>query len=392
MPGGILRTGVSLRDVPLPLLLLAIGYVGTSQATNNQADWARPDDPLAYVLVTVAALALVLRRRSPGLTLVLCGTAVAGYVMLGYAFGPILFTVPFATYQIGLCWPLRRAVQAGLLFATILCATSLAHFMRTTTDAGLTALLSWTLAWLAAITTPLAVGAAVGTRRASLADVRLEQARRAVSEERLRSAQEVHDVVGHGLAAITMQEGVALHVLDREPGKARESLEAIRATSREALEGLRAELAWLRDPDLPAAPRLSVPGLADVGVLVDRIRAGGLRVSVSMGPLRGVPPEVDAAGYRILQESLTNVLRHAGTTSARVLVTRDGDRLRLEVTDRGPADRQHHTAAFTEGSGLRGMRSRAEALGGTLTAGPRPGGGFTVVAELPIPTLAGSAT
>jgi signal transduction histidine kinase len=158
----------------------------------------------------------------------------------------------------------------------------------------------------------------------------------------------------------------------------------VRSTSRESLESLRAELDALRSPDAVGARR-PAPGLDDVGRLAERVSAGGVAVDVDIDPgLRAVPPAVDAVAYRILQESLTNVLRHAGAATARVRVRDEGGLLLLDVTDTG---RGATSAGLGDGAGtgIRGMRAQAETLGGTLDAGPRPGGGFAVTARLPLP-------
>jgi signal transduction histidine kinase len=193
-------------------------------------------------------------------------------------------------------------------------------------------------------------------------------------------AQDLHDGVGHGLAVIAMQAGVALHVLDEDPVAARRSLEAIRETSRESLDALREELVRLSPVSGEAAPRTPRNGLADLETLADRVRAGGVHVVLdgSAGP---VPAAVDAVAYAVVQEALTNVLRHADATTAQVQLRRDGDRLEISVTDDGREASDHGGGA---GLGIPGMRSRVEALGGTLEAGPRPGNGFAVRAVLPI--------
>ncbi|HJU98326.1 MAG TPA: sensor histidine kinase, partial [Jiangellaceae bacterium] len=232
-------------------------------------------------------------------------------------------------------------------------------------------------------------GAAVRVRRQSDADVRAAAARRAVSEERLRMAQELHDSVGHELAVIAMQAGVALHVLDRDPLRVREALEAIRATSRVSLDGLRAELDLLRTPLGESAPRRPAAGLADLDVLAERIRAGGVDVETRIDAGGGLPPEIDVAVYRILQESLTNVLRHSGGKVAQVRVDRENGHLVVRVVDDGPG-RADATLPPGAGAGIPGMRARAEELGGTFDAGPRPGGGFVVTARLPVPSGPGS--
>ena len=163
-------------------------------------------------------------------------------------------------------------------------------------------------------------------------------------------------------------------------------MQAVRSTSRESLESLRAELDALRSPQAVGARR-PAPGLDDVGRLAERVRAGGVAVDVDIDPgLRAVPPAVDSVAYRILQESLTNVLRHAGAATARIRVRDEGGLLLLDVTDTGRgAPAAGPGIGDGTGTGIRGMRAQAETLGGTLDAGPRPSGGFAVTARLPLP-------
>jgi signal transduction histidine kinase len=213
--------------------------------------------------------------------------------------------------------------------------------------------------------------------RVSLAE---QETLRRVAEERLRIAREVHDVVGHGLATITLRAGVADRVADRDPAEVRAALRAIRHVSRESLAELSALLGVLRadgeaerapTPDLGALPRL-VDGLREAGMNVElRIDANG------GGP---VPEVVGAAGYRIVQEALTNVARHAGpNAAAQVRLSRHDGVVEIEVRDDGVGG----PAQLRTGGGLTGMRERAAAVGGRLEAGDAPGGGFRVWASLP---------
>ena len=190
-------------------------------------------------------------------------------------------------------------------------------------------------------------------------------------------AQDLHDGVGHGLAVIAMQAGVALHVLERDPAKARDSLLAIRETSRESLESLRAELSRLATE--PGGAQRSVRnGLADLPVLVNRVRAGGLDVDLRSTDVV-VTEEAGAAAYLVVQEALTNVLRHSGASSARVEVTETAGSLVVIVVDDGQG------GDVREGLGIGSMRSRVEGLGGRLAVG-RTTGGFEVRAEIPVGT------
>ena len=194
-------------------------------------------------------------------------------------------------------------------------------------------------------------------------------------------AQDLHDGVGHGLAVIAMQAGAALHVLDKDPARARENLEAIRATSKESLDALRAELARMSGA---AGPRRPAPGLDDLDGLLDRVRGGGLVVDRS-GSVDGVPESVGRTAYAVVQESLTNVLRHAQATRALVSFERRDGALVVTVRDDGRGGGpggQDGQDGQDGGMGISGMRSRVEALGGTLEAGPGPSG-FRVRAVLP---------
>jgi signal transduction histidine kinase len=205
-----------------------------------------------------------------------------------------------------------------------------------------------------------------------------EEARRRAGEERMRIARELHDVLAHNISLINVQAGVALHLMDEQPGQSRTALQAIKQASNDALGELRSVLDVLRQGE-EQPPRSPATGLAQLGSLVAGVQATGLEVRTRVeGVPRPLPAGTDLAAFRIVQESLTNVTRHAGPATATVLV-RYGDReLTVQVDDdgRGPG-------ASGPGNGIRGMRERVAALDGELTAGPRPGGGFRVEAHLP---------
>jgi signal transduction histidine kinase len=352
----------------VPLLVVCLG--GTRPAGANQDNLPHA---LGYVLVSVAALSLLLRRRAPLAGVTIGAAATAVYFATGEPYGPILFVGPLWAWCLAATMPLRRAVPWLVGYVVALLAAAGPGHVR---ENGWGALLVWTAAMVAAVAAGAAVGFALAARARSEDAARAEIARRAVSEERLAMAQDVHDGVGHSLAVIAMQAGVAAHVLDRDPARARELMATVAATSREALDGLRADLERMRSPGDDAARR-PAPGIADLPVLLDRMRDGGLRLSVSLPADAAVPPEVGAVAYRIVQESLTNVLRHAGTGEASVRVCVDGA-VQVEVADRGRGP-----GGGEGGSGIAGMRRRAESVGGRLSAGPREGGGFLVRAELP---------
>ena len=242
---------------------------------------------------------------------------------------------------------------------------------------------------------PLLLGAAVRDRRAYLAALvdraetaertRDEEARRRVGEERLRIARDVHDVVAHAMVAINVQAGVGAHLLDRDPEQARRTLQDIEKVSGEALSDLRSTLGMLREDatENDGAPVRPAQGLRELDELGESLRTAGIEVDLDVDPATAtLPASVTSTGYRIVQEALTNVVRHAGGSHARVRVTRGDDALVIEVDDDG-GDAGRRRAPPGAGQGVRGMRERAQAAGGTLEAGPQAGGGWRVVATLP---------
>ncbi len=345
------------QDVVLTVALLFFGLVGTRFAARLQD--GVPLDVFAYLLITLAAAGLLLRSIRPLWTFGFAVVSIAVYLALGYPFGPILLTGVASMYAVARYASVQAAFVCGLLY-------TLAVFPAFRTES-LTSWITWSAGW---IFLPAAAGVLIGLRQRSTMDAR----EHAVVSERLRLAQEVHDVVGHGLSVIAMQAGVALYVLDKDPAKARASLEAIRDTSKEALDGLRSELDTLRG-SAPLRPSIS---LADLPALASRMREAGLEVSVEVDGV-AVPEHYELAAYRIIQESLTNVLRHSSpgvTASVRVYTTSSS--LIVEVADTGTPGR------YVEGHGITGMRARAEALGGTLEVDANDG--FKVIARIPLPS------
>jgi signal transduction histidine kinase len=240
-----------------------------------------------------------------------------------------------------------------------------------------------TAAWLTTIMVVAEVAKARRERLLAARETQQEQSRRQVSEERLRIAREVHDVLAHHVSLINVQSGVALHVLDQQPEQAREALTAIKQSSKEVLVELRNILGVLRDVDrADGPPREPVASLDQLDGLLERMRGAGLAVRLEVeGERRAVPTGVDTAALRIVQESLTNTYRHAGPSEATVRLSYRPDELGVSVEDDGRGAGSTFDAGG--GHGLAGMRQRAEALNGTFDAGPRPGGGFRVAATLP---------
>jgi signal transduction histidine kinase len=211
---------------------------------------------------------------------------------------------------------------------------------------------------------------------------REEEARSRVDAERLRIAREVHDTVAHAIVIINIQAGVTAYLLDKRPEGAREALETIEQTSAQALREMRAVLGVLRDSDNGRAPH---PGLVHVDELAALAREAGLDVTLEVPPATApLPSAVDHTAYRIVQESITNVIRHVGPTRVTVALDYGTDALEVRVTDEGAPDGVVHRGSAEPGRGIVGMRERCGLLGGELSAGPRPGGGFEVKARLPL--------
>jgi signal transduction histidine kinase len=226
---------------------------------------------------------------------------------------------------------------------------------------------------------------AVQAERARHEAERAQQAvaQQRVAEERLQIARELHDVLAHTVAVINIQAGVAAHVLDQQPEQAREALGHIKSASRTTLQELRALVGVLRESDGPA-PRAPAPGLDALDTLVATVRDAGLSVELEVSGRNGsLPATVDVAAYRILQEALTNVIKHAGPAPVQVSIQQENGRLKLSVVNGG--DQQGNGHGEGTGHGIAGMRERVAALGGSLVAGPLPEGGFRVSAALPIP-------
>ena len=356
--------------------LLAAALAGIGLAWSDEAGRWQPLalhlDPLGYALVVAAALPIVVRRVWPMATLVTTVVATSAYLIIGYPYGPVFLSLIVVVYTAAVLLPSKQARAAGGIALAGMVAHVIARIVGPEGAAALVGLLP-AVAWVIA---PLAVGLGVRVGRDSIARERADELRRHAYEERLRIAQEVHDVVGHGLAAINMQAEIALHVLPKRPEHAETALEAISRTSKQALDELRATLAILRQ-DGETSMRLS---LARIDELVARVEGAGVPVTVTVkGARRSLPDDVDLAGYRIVQEALTNVLRHAGGAPATVQVAYQPQTVTIEVTDAGAEPAGNNS----DGHGIAGMRERVSALGGQFEAGPNERTGFRVYACLP---------
>jgi signal transduction histidine kinase len=362
-----------LFDVLLAVVLGAAAVVGTIGSGHWQPD-RKPLDAIGVALLVVDAGALAARRRRPLLVLGVVTVMTSAFLLLGYPYGPALFPLVVATYTVAT----RESVGRSLVACAFALVGLLADSFRLV-GSGTFGRLVMVLPWAGWLLVPWGVGTVVRFVRRD----REEASRARVYAERMRIAREVHDVVAHGLAAINMQAQIALHVLDRRPAQARVALGVISQSSHDALDELRATLAMFRAPTDDSDGRQPSATLAQLDQLVSRLTGGGLQVTFEViGERPEVPSTVDLAGYRIVQESLTNVLRHAGPAHATVRVTYQPDAVVVEVVDDGSA--RPGLLPRPGGHGIAGMVERANALGGSLEAGPRPEGGFRVHARLPM--------
>jgi signal transduction histidine kinase len=344
---------------------------------------ASPLDAVAYAEIAGSGLVLTLRRLLPLLTYAATVLLTCLFLLGGHQAGAVWLASLAALLNLVAVLPLLRWSAAALAGTVLLGVTYIG-----TGGSPLVAAL-WAGAWLF-IAALFAAGLLVRRRfiveaqaRAELAQrTRDERALRRMAEERLNIAREMHDVVGHSLAVISLQAGVAEHLLDSRPEEVRKAVAAIRKVSREALSELRAELATLRGEGAPAERR-PAPDLRALPNLIAAMRDAGLDVELDLdGDEQPVPEIVAAAAYRIAQESLTNVARHGGAGAhAKVRVHVEGGQLEVEVSDDGRG-----AASAPSGAGIEGMRERVRALGGRFTAGNRPQGGFQVRASIPSPS------
>ncbi|MFC7243845.1 sensor histidine kinase [Catellatospora aurea] len=355
-------------------LVVGVLVIGCSFPTQSEQPDRLRLDTTALALLALGALALVVRRRWAVLACTVTFAVVTVFIGAGYPYGPLFLYVMITVYSLaawrGTGWSVTVTSVLVVLYVW------LSAWVEKEPD-GVLFNLATTTFWLA---TPLIAGIAVRVRRHSLEQSAIEERRRHAYEERLRMAQEVHDVVGHSLAVISMNAGAALHVLSRSPDTApqvEESLRAIRQAGTAALDELRVTLSAFTGvcpaPERPAAGLGLLPELA-AATTSDRLT---VRLTVH-GTARPLRHAVDLAGYRIAQEALTNVLRHAAARRATVEVTYGPHEVALTVTDDGRGG-----TPLPGGSGLDSMRERARALHGALDAGPLPGGGFEVRAVLP---------
>jgi MYXO-CTERM domain-containing protein len=379
VPGRVPRLSPRLTDL---LLAVATALVAVASVTVSGEPDSRSPDVLAFGLAASLGGILLLRRRWPMAVLVCSVALLQAYHVLGYpAIGMTVLAVAFYTVAV------RGHMGWGVAVGVAVLAQEFLWRALFDPEPLLEVAVSglWPTTMIVAV---LLLGDTVRSRRALAVETaerlaaaereREREAERRVAEERLRISRELHDVVAHTVTAIGVQARVLADSIDEHPDHARAALDAIRTAIGEAMSQLRATVGVLRrDRDEPLAP---IPSLAGLGGLIE---AAGGDVSVSTrvdGEPRPLPPTVDLTAYRIIQESLTNVVRHANATEAAVTLCYRPDVLVVEVTDNGDG----RSGASTGGHGLVGMAERARAIDGRLVAESGAQGGFRVVARLPI--------
>ncbi|WP_329069050.1 sensor histidine kinase [Streptomyces sp. NBC_01429] len=369
----------------------------------------RTPDPVSVLLMVLSGAALVFRRRAPMPVLFCTAGLTLLELLLAQPPAPLVLSAVIALYTVGSRTDRPTTWRVGVATMSVLTAVAMILSPGPWYAQENLSIFAWTGMASAA-------GDAVRSRRAFVGAIREraeraertreEEARRRVAEERLRIARDLHDVVAHHIALVNVQAGVASHVMDKRPDQAKEALAHVREAGRSALSELRATVGLLRQSGDPAAPTEPAPGLAHLDRLLDTFRNAGLPVEFAMNGrahAQRLPAAADLAAYRIIQEALTNVRKHGGPTArAEVSVVHLGATVEITVLDNGggtgapvngtdtgadtDADPGHPDPGEPDGGGhgLIGMRERVTALGGTLTAAPRYGGGFRTQAILPV--------
>ncbi|MEV3982735.1 sensor histidine kinase [Nonomuraea sp. NPDC049758] len=407
---------VSLR-LPLPAqeallaLLITVMQVQGTIVRNADEVVQRPLADLGhlgYVLLIVSGVVIAFRRRWPVPVFVTTALTSLVYYGLDFPDGPSALALVVALYTLAAFGDGRRSLVIAGVGTSVLAI----GWLVAAADIEPRVAIGWVYFRIGASVMSAALGesfrsrqviAAEAQERADLAErTREEEARARVDAERLRIAREVHDTVAHAIAIINVQSGVTAHVLDKRPEVAREALRVIEQTSSRALREMRAILGVLRDDggDDNSNGRVPYPGLGQIDELAAKAREAGLDIKVKeTSPAVPLPSAVGSAAFRILQESITNVVRHVGPTRVTVALNPGVEVLEIRVTDEGRRTATDHDSAdprpagrhasgtgssATSGRGIVGMRERCRLLGGELDAGPIPGGGFEVKARLPL--------
>ncbi|HLM90108.1 MAG TPA: sensor histidine kinase [Streptosporangiaceae bacterium] len=366
--------------------LMAGQFIGTRHLLPGQ----HPTTVLTWLLAILIVAPILTHRRFPRVSVAVCLTAVAVYALGRYVAYPGL-AIFVLTFDIALHSKERIALatlfaSAAVIWVSVSLQPGTVAVFATYVESELGILVAWLIG--RNLRHRRARWAELQSRAERLEREREEEARRAVTEERLRIARELHDAIAHSMSVIAVQSAVGNHVMDTQPAEARQALAAIEATSRSALTEMRRLLGVLRQEGEPRGSLVPAPGLSDLASLVGQVQDAGLRVWINVDGQRGqVPPGIDLSAYRIIQEALTNVIKHAAASCANVTVSYRPDSVTVEITDQGPrvpGAPQVPPARAGSGHGIIGMRERVAVFGGEFAAGPRPDGGFRVRACFPI--------
>jgi signal transduction histidine kinase len=386
------RIPVLAQDALLAAFITVMQVQGT--VTREHATVARPLTDfgnLGYVLLILSGVVVVGRRRWPVQVFIATAVASLVYYALDFPDGPGWLGLFVALYTLTAYGDGRRSLMTAGVGIAVLSVVWLVF----AADIEPREAIGWVFFRIGASVMSAALGESVRSRRVIAAEAqeraewaertREEEARARVDAERLRIAREVHDTVAHVIAIINVQAGVTAHVLDKRPEGVRETLVAIEQTSSQALREMRAILGVLRDTNDGRMPH---PGLEQIDELTTKARDAGLDIKLeATAPAQPLPSAVGSAAYRILQEAITNVIRHVGPTRVTVALDYGVDALEIRVTDEGrahPAGSAQDPNGDRVGRGIAGMRERCQLLGGELVAGSRPSGGFEVKARLPL--------
>jgi signal transduction histidine kinase len=380
----VTRRRLQAIDVGLALLMvLTTAHYAFNFGQDNRS-------PQVFVLAAIGGLSIVIRRRAPMTSLVAMTISVALATAFGesWAIDPL---VAIPIYQVASVYERRRSLPAFVVSSTALAIASASAAVAHRPGGGYFVLIVGVAAWF--------VGDSVRVRRTYIAGLAeqaaqrqrevVERAQRSVAEERLQIARELHDVVAHSLSVIAVQSGVGRHVIDNQPQEAKKALAAVEATSRSALDELRRMLGVLRRDDSHPASLVPAPGVSGLEPLVDQVRAAGFDVNLDVqgATLASLSPAAELSIYRIVQEALTNVVKHAGPATVRVAIRDEADALVLEVNDDGRGMPNGTGQLSGQGQethhGIVGMRERVALFGGSFSAERRPEGGFRVLARFP---------
>lgn len=366
-------------DVAIALAATAISFSIFLSLPDRAISEAR-GDAVTWALLALHGLSLVIRRIRPLLALSLNVASGLAVLALGWPTVVLGVALVIAVYSIGAALPRRTSLIGFVVTACVVILGELGVSSASDVSTRVGNLFVLAVAWFMGntIRSRREYAANLERRNTELEAAREELAEKAVAEERVRIARELHDVIAHSMSLIAVQSGVGRKVIDSDPAEAKRSLETIENTSRTALSEVRRVLGLLRDEE-EAGQLEPAPTLARLDDLIDQVEQTGLKVDVQRsGDLSDLSPGLELTIFRVIQEALTNVIKHARATRGRVVISRADGAVRIDVVDDGRGDAEHR-----DGTGLRGMRERVEAFGGTVESGGLAEGGFRVAVSIP---------